>query len=417
MPYDPIDAMPTKKLFIDTLIRDVSLKDAILDLVDNAIDGFIRKKFDENREIKLTLNKDFFEIFDNCGGIEINHVKNEVFRFGISEVRDENTLGVYGIGMKRSMFKIGRHITFESDDLSNYFRVVIDLEEWQTSEAWSHNFDTVEGSKGEPFTKISIESLNDDIKNEFEKDSFKNELSQRISKTYFLFLKDKINIFINNKYIEPLELKIGFSDSISPAVQNFSIDGVSVKLTAGAHPDFRDPGWYIFCNNRLIIVGDRTSLTGWGSRGVPTYHPKYNRFKGFAYINSSDPSKLPWNTSKNGLNTSSIVYKRLLDEMQSMTQQFTSYMSKVYPSEKEETIGKDILGDMTTVSITELKENRTFKAPEIPRSPNFTTISYKKPKKQVDKLKSCLGNRWLSNKKVGERTFDYYLEMECEDDE
>jgi len=222
---------------------------------------------------------------------------------------------------------------------------------------------------------------------------------------------------LNKIYIEPFELKIGFSDSIEPAVKSFSIDDVSVKLTAGAHPDYKEPGWYIFCNNRLIIVGDRSDLTGWGNRGVPIYHIKFNRFKGFAHFNSSDLSKLPWNTAKNGLDTSSAVYKKVLDEMQTMTAQFTSYMSKAYPTDKEETIGKDVLGDLGTISTSKLPNNQIFKAPEIPKTPLYSTITYKKPKKQIDQLKTCLGNKWMSNKDVGERTFDYYKEMECQDDE
>jgi histidine kinase/DNA gyrase B/HSP90-like ATPase len=417
MDFNSINAMPTKKLFIDTLIRDVSLKDAVLDLVDNAIDGYIRHNYNDTHEIKISITGNKFEIEDNCGGIEINHVIDEVFRFGVTDVRDKNTLGVYGIGLKRSMFKIGKLITFESDDLSKYFKIIINLEEWENSTEWSHEFDEVKESTGKAFTKISIQILNEDISSEFVKETFQNGLIQRISKTYFLFLKDKINIYLNNNYIEPIELKIGFSDNIAPAVNAFSLDDVSIKLTAGAHPDYKDPGWYIFCNDRLIIVGDRTSLTGWGSRGVPLYHPKFNRFKGFAYIKSPDPSKLPWNTSKNGLNTSSYVYKKMLDEMQTITQQFTSYMSKVYPTDKEETLGKDVLGDMDTISVGTLGKNQNFKAPIIPKTPTYATIRYKKPKEQVEKLKICLGSTWLTNIEVGERTFDYYREMECPEDE
>ncbi len=417
MDFEIINAMPTKKLFIDTLIRDVSLKDAVLDLVDNAIDGYIRHGYEDNKEIKISIKSNSFEIWDGCGGIEIDHVIKEVFRFGVVDFKKKDTLGVYGIGLKRSMFKIGRLITFESDNLSNYFKIIIDLNEWENSPEWEHKFAEVSESSGKAFTRISIHSLKEDIRIDFAKDKFRNELIHRISKTYFLFLKDKISIFLNNIYIEPFELKIGFSDSIEPAVKSFSIDDISVKLTAGAHPDYKEPGWYIFCNNRLIIVGDRSSLTGWGNRGVPVYHNKFNRFKGFAYLNSSDPSKLPWNTAKNGIDTSSALYKQVLDEMQTMTQQFTSYMSKAYPTDKEETIGKEIIGDLKTVSISKLVNNQSFKAPEIPKTPLYSTITYKKPKQQIDLLKSCLGNKWMSNKAVGELTFDYYKEMECQDDE
>ncbi|MEL6260324.1 MAG: hypothetical protein AAFR12_04585 [Cyanobacteria bacterium J06626_6] len=37
-----INAAPTKTFFVDMLTRDIDLKDAILDLLDNCIDGIQR---------------------------------------------------------------------------------------------------------------------------------------------------------------------------------------------------------------------------------------------------------------------------------------------------------------------------------------------------------------------------------------
>ena len=37
-----IDASPTKNFFVDMLTRDIDIKDAILDLLDNCIDGIQR---------------------------------------------------------------------------------------------------------------------------------------------------------------------------------------------------------------------------------------------------------------------------------------------------------------------------------------------------------------------------------------
>jgi hypothetical protein len=48
-----IDASPTKELFLDTLTKDVNITDAILDLVDNAIDGYTRHEFQDRRSITL----------------------------------------------------------------------------------------------------------------------------------------------------------------------------------------------------------------------------------------------------------------------------------------------------------------------------------------------------------------------------
>lgn len=124
---------PTKDLFLDTLTKDVTITDAILDLVDNAIDGYTRHDIGERRSIDLKLSKARFLIRDNCGGIDVESARNEVFRFGI--VRGgKHSLGVYGIGLKRSMFKLGSEIVFSSDDGNDYFRVDIDVEEWKKQE-------------------------------------------------------------------------------------------------------------------------------------------------------------------------------------------------------------------------------------------------------------------------------------------
>lgn len=417
MPAPIIDASPTKELFINTLTKDISVIDAVLDLVDNAIDGYIRQGYTDQKKIEITISGKSFQIWDNCGGIDIDFAAKEVFRFGMHRATDKHSLGVYGIGLKRAMFKMGSNMVFESDDLENYFRVKIDLDQWQRTKDWTLKFDHVAESTGSAFTKISVTDLHDEVSGEFTTNRFKNELTDRISRTYFLFMHKNVDIYLDDKKIGPFELTIGFSEDVEPANKAFEIDGIKIKLTAGAHPDYHNPGWYIFCNKRLIILGDRTSLSGWGSRGVPNYHPKFNRFKGFAFFDSDDPTRLPWNTAKNGITISSRVYVEALNEMQTMTQQYTTFMSKVYPTDREETIGKDILGALQTKSVLDIQEDQTFKAPKIPDVPKMTTISYRKPYKEVEKLKKCLGNKYMSNRELGEHTFNYYKEMECRDEE
>ena len=42
-----VDASPTKEFFIKMLTRDIALEDAILDLLDNCLDGIVRIKGNE----------------------------------------------------------------------------------------------------------------------------------------------------------------------------------------------------------------------------------------------------------------------------------------------------------------------------------------------------------------------------------
>ena len=80
-----IQTFPTTDFFITMLIRDVTLKDAIGDLVDNAVDGArgISANGDYNGlEISIEANKDVFRIKDNCGGIEVKTAREYAFRIG-----------------------------------------------------------------------------------------------------------------------------------------------------------------------------------------------------------------------------------------------------------------------------------------------------------------------------------------------
>jgi hypothetical protein len=60
----------------------------------------------------LDLRSDGFVIEDNCGGIPLSTARDYAFRFGreVGDRRDSDiiTIGMYGIGMKRAIFKLGR---------------------------------------------------------------------------------------------------------------------------------------------------------------------------------------------------------------------------------------------------------------------------------------------------------------------
>src|SRR5690554_6756917 len=116
-----VQSGPTKDFFISMITRDISLTDAIIELIDNCIDGVKRqgKEDFDNYTIDIELNSNFFSIKDNCGGIDINIAREYAFKFGRPKEanKDENraeTTGTFGIGMKRALFKMGSHFFIES---------------------------------------------------------------------------------------------------------------------------------------------------------------------------------------------------------------------------------------------------------------------------------------------------------------
>src|SRR4028119_2104506 len=110
-----IHAEPTKDLFIYMLVRDIPLIRAIIDLVDNSVDGATHLQSNENYKdfwIKISFNKEYFKIEDNCGGITVNEAEEYAFKFG----RDNDaqvtpkSIGRFGIGMKRAFFKMEKKL-------------------------------------------------------------------------------------------------------------------------------------------------------------------------------------------------------------------------------------------------------------------------------------------------------------------
>ena len=55
--YDPVDARPVKSFFVDMLTRDIELVDAILDLLDNCVDGILRQKKNSSGATPLGLTQ------------------------------------------------------------------------------------------------------------------------------------------------------------------------------------------------------------------------------------------------------------------------------------------------------------------------------------------------------------------------
>src|SRR5215469_11597966 len=70
-----VDAEPTKEFFVSMLVRDIELIPALVDLVDNSVDGARRLRGSDRFDglyVRIDATPDMFRIQDNCGGIAIN---------------------------------------------------------------------------------------------------------------------------------------------------------------------------------------------------------------------------------------------------------------------------------------------------------------------------------------------------------
>lgn len=367
---DHVEAYPTKRFFVEMLTRDIDLADAILDLLDNCIDGVLRScKPDLQHEkpyqgfwAEINFSPDGFTIRDNCGGIPRDLAERYAFMMG--RPRDEGdsdvpTVGMYGIGMKRALFKMGQQSTVTSHTASESFQVSIAKQWLYDDKNWNLPLAELKNSSGEVGTKIEIVDLHPAISAHFSSDAaFRATFPNIVAHNYSYIIHKGFKVTVNGTGIVARPVKLLWpaeeSDStyIAPYMFKCEKAGVNVSLAVGfyAPPPSQEEvdeesqttrrsenaGWTIICNDRVVVYCDKTRLTGWGEAGVPNYHTQFIAIAGVVRFQSNDAWKLPVTTTKRGIDTSSELYSYVKDYMREGLLKFTSYTNKWKDDPKEE---------------------------------------------------------------------------------
>jgi len=438
-----VHASPTKEFFVDMITKDISLEACILDLVDNSLDGAradLRRRGGDSETarafegywVQLTLRGDHFSVADNCGGISIEDAVNYAFHFGRRRDadREEGGIGLYGIGMKRAVFKLGREITVSSSTTEEGFIVPINVLKWLEDE---HTWD-FELTPADPWdeagTRIAVSDLNAGVSLDLSSAEFiTNRLVPALGRDYSFYLQKGFTIEVNGTSVRPYIFEVRRTEGVvEPAVEEYVDDGVYVRLVAGmaslpqedTDPNARpvaDPryfGWFVICNDRVVLAADKSAATVWGHEGFPGWHPQYNGFMGLCFFDASDPEKLPWTTTKRGVDAANPVYRRAVANMRRLTRTYTSYTDRrkdaleiVRPAETA----------ASAVPVGDLPMKAEMRLPPIPQVPKIRTINiqYKRPADEVKRVAAALGDRFMSARDVGERTYEFYLENYVED--
>ena len=344
---DKAQASPTKQFFVSMLTRDISLDDAILDLVDNCLDGAMRVANDGNVDyaqhfVKIELKKNQFSIEDNCGGIPRDVAINYAFKMGREpdddRDSDSETIGMYGVGMKRAIFKMGKDALVRTRHADDTFEVPI-TSQWLEAKNWDPlpiNEPTKASERlKQTGTTIVVKDLYEGVARHFENEAFENKVRTAISEHFTMFLQWGLKVELNGKPVEPVRVEVLVSkreDGPAPFVFRKTIDGVVVSITVGRNTNRalgnevdddagfeRDrssatAGWTVLCNDRAVIVGDKGRLTGWGD-GIPLYHPQFAIITGIIEFRSRRADRLPVTTTKRALDTSSNVWLESLVKM------------------------------------------------------------------------------------------------------
>jgi hypothetical protein len=251
--------------------------------------------------------------------------------------------------------------------------------------------------------------------------------------------------------VEPVRVEVLVSqreDGPAPFIFRKTIDGVIVSITVGRNTNRslgneddddagfeRDrssatAGWTVLCNDRAVIVGDKSRLTGWGD-GIPLYHPQFAIITGIIEFRSKRADKLPVTTTKRALDTSSNVWLESLVKMKEGMRVWIDYTNqwKNQSSSEQEQIRHwedarpmalsraiEVVALRTTARKLENdgvefnpKKNKVL--PEPPgKKPSSRRITFTKPAEEIRMVaKALLDDESAKAGVVGEKCFDLAL--------
>lgn len=453
-----VEAEPERALFVEMLTRDIELIPAIMDLLDNSIDG-ARAQIDDDTsatdfKVDLQVSADRFEIRDNCGGIDLDVARQYAFRFGrpSSYKGTKRSVGQFGVGMKRALFKLGRVFSIESRAVTTSFEMTVDVEKWMadTNPVWtfmmsksSREYNPKKSGRG---TTITVTRLHEAVREDLADSGFLSLLREQIRFRHQGAIAEGITVTLNGERLNHFSRELLSGPDFKPINRTFVVSSergdVAVRIIAGITKlerkdmgkdegdaeNFRagtDAGWWIFCNDRLLLMRERTRLTGWGD-SLPNYHPQYRQFRGYAYLTAGSTAALPWNTTKTGVDEESRIWRQVQAQIKVAGAQVVAVLNRLKIEEQTSVNDDDrptvnAAAAAELVSTDKLEEREAFAVPpqrkpkskSSPRKPRVQKMQFEVPVERFAVVSERLGTSVVAE--VGRRTFDYYYEREIED--
>ncbi len=366
-----IDGTPNKRMFW-SIISDYNLKTSICELVDNALDIWLKNKKGRALAVDIVLNTDnkTIKITDNAGGIKEQDLGVLISPGSSLNSPDENVIGLFGVGSKRAVVALAENIKIKTRHRKRTtFQIDIE-EDWLESEDWEMPIydipNITENTTIVELNSLRVPMLDEDVL----------ELSKHLCETYSQFIsEDNFSIKLNGVLLLPIQFdNWAYPPSYEPRYYLFEIpiengQKVGVELYAGLILD-RDPilenyGVYFYCNNRLIMKEVKNREVGYISKlaGIP--HPDASLAR--VIVKISGPAKLmPWNSSKSEINFSSPIFKGLINVLLPIVTDFSS-LSRRLKGEWDEKVFSHKDGEMQYLDIDDPKEVRKSFLPPLPR--------------------------------------------------
>ena len=424
-------AAPTKRFFIAVLVKDIYLLDALVELVDNSVDSARTQLSGQLNEviIEIEFSAERFRICDNAAGIPIDVAENYAFRFGRPEGAPSapKSVGEFGVGMKRALFKLGRNFSVTSRTATEQFSINVDVDTWENlpeedPNGWNFPFASSGINAGLPSgTDIEVTNLYPYTLEEFASANFGTRLIEALTQSHAESLTQGLQITVNRQPLIGSAALLSSSTEIVPLSRAWDLTiskkTVSVRLYAGVGPaKLADAGWYVYCNGRQIERAEKTSKTGWnsalGEDQTPKSHWQFRRFRGFIFFESESPDVLPWNTTKTGLDIEAAAYRQVRPDMFAALKQVVEFLNALDNETSDPGPLTASVNQAPQVSLMSLPASGAFIYTARPTEDvaRKARISYTVDNDLAEAVRERLSAR--NNKEAGELTFKYFVESE-----
>ena len=383
---DTLDATPSKRLF-HSIIADYDFNKSVCELIDNALDVWVRNGRKKKILIRITLDtiQQRIIVSDNAGGLAKEDLRYVVGPGQTGTKPTDKTIGIFGVGTKRAVVALAQDIKISTRRLKgDTFQVDLD-DAWLHNDDWElpvYKVDTIPPGT----TTVDLRMLRKHITEEVI-----TKLKDHLETTYGKFLvHEHVAIQINGERLSSRFFENwAFPPKYPPTRYKGTLtteDGqdVTVEAIAGlsreSSPATGEYGVYFYCNDRLISRALKSFDVGFtkGLAGLP--HPKVSLTRVIVSLNG-DARAMPWNSSKSDINTSHPVFVALRDWLIQVVKDYAS-LSRIWMGDWPTKVFAHKTGKVKTVPVADFPTAKKSFLPPLPKSrPRYGDLVTKQNRK------------------------------------
>jgi hypothetical protein len=324
-----LDGTPSKRSFW-AIINDYELHTSVCELIDNALDLYLKGPQGQPIYIKVDLDveRQSIRIEDNAGGVAEPDLELLIRPGGTTNDRDQEVIGIFGVGSKRAVIALAEDITIRSRHrVGKTFQIDID-NDWLSDEAWQLPAYEIEPIQ-EQTTIIELRALRKPI-NEENCQFLRSHLSQ----TYARYLSRlKFNILVDGVGLSPSTFdKWAYPPTYGPSEipLEFSTEDhrkVSGEMVGGLirekEPGGDDYGVYFYCNDRLIAKEIKDKSVGYISSRAGIPHSDASLARVIVSLRGA-AKDMPWNSTKAAISFAHPTFKSFQESLIELLSYYSS---------------------------------------------------------------------------------------------